>query len=126
MPSYIRAHARAEVVSFDRTGCMVARSEIQPSMTRPPCCGLSVAAAAGVADGATLAVGPSDAQAVATITIAARFAMNAIPLCFGVMDRISPSEDEMCPPLVLLLYAQDSVAVYPATDSAAARVHYAQ
>ena len=38
---------RPDAVSFERTGCIVAMSDIVPSMMRPPCCGFSVAAADG-------------------------------------------------------------------------------
>jgi hypothetical protein len=40
---------RPDAVSFTRTGCIVAMSEMVASMTRPPCWGFSVVAAEGEA-----------------------------------------------------------------------------
>src|SRR5688500_18560231 len=94
---------------------MVARSEIQPSMTRPPWSGFAVADAAAVPVGPGLAVGPPGVQAVATSMVAAKTAIRTRPVrCFAVM----------CPPLApFALPTGFGGRVYPATHSAAHAVY---
>src|SRR5688500_5053478 len=95
---------------------MVARSEIQPSMIRPPWSGFAVADAAAVPVGPGLAVGPPGVQAVATSMAAAKTAIKTLPVrCFAVM----------CPPLApFALPTGFGGRVYPATHSAALAVLY--
>src|SRR5687767_1917791 len=95
---------------------MVARSEIQPSMIRPPWSGFAVADAAALPVGPGLAVGPPGVQAVATSMVAAKTAIRTRPVrCFGVM----------CPPLApFALPTGFGGRVYPATHSAALAVLY--
>ena len=45
----MRSVMRPDAVSLTRIGCIVAMSEIVPSMIRPPFCGCSEAAAVGLA-----------------------------------------------------------------------------
>src|SRR5438874_9345289 len=71
---------RPDAVSFTSTGCIVAISEIVPSMMRPPCCGASLAAADADDSGLPLADGVPPLQAVATSIVAARAAMRARPV----------------------------------------------
>src|SRR5581483_4121139 len=80
--SYRRPVMRPDAVSLTSTGCMVAMSEMVPSMMRPPCCGFSLAAALALAlaPGPELADGVPPAQAVATSVLAARAAMRARPV----------------------------------------------
>src|SRR5437867_12149947 len=68
-------------------------------MTRPPCCGCSVADAAALADGAPLAVGPPDVQAVATSVVAARTAIRTRAVrCF--VDMYPPLAPSAYPTVV--------------------------
>src|SRR6267143_4544132 len=109
----MRPQARADVVSLERTGWMVARSVAHPSMTRPPCCGFSVADAdaAGVDDAEV--IGPAGVQAVATSIDAAKTAMRTRAVrCFAVMY----------PPLVLLR-TPDRARVYSGSAFATRRLY---
>src|SRR2546423_6242559 len=76
----MRPVTRPDAVSFTSTGCIVAMSEVVPSMMRPPCCGASLAAADAADSGLPLADGVPPLQAVATSIAAARAAMRARPV----------------------------------------------